>query len=44
MPANLRGHTSQIWSVAFSLDGQIIASGSEDQIIKLWDIKTGECH
>lgn len=32
-----------MWSVAFSPNGEIIASGSEDGTIKLWDVQTGEC-
>jgi WD40 repeat protein len=32
----LKGHNSGIWSVAFSPEGQTIATGSNDGIIKLW--------
>ncbi|WP_254721813.1 WD40 domain-containing protein [Kovacikia minuta] len=39
----LLGHLSRVWSVAFSPDGKTLASGSEDQTIKLWDWHTGEC-
>lgn len=38
----LRGHTAKVTSVAYSLDGSIIATGSWDNTIRLWDGLTGE--
>ncbi|MFM6642637.1 MAG: protein kinase domain-containing protein, partial [Microcystis panniformis] len=37
----LKGHSNWVWSVAYSPDGQTVASGSEDKTIKLWNVKTG---
>ncbi|OQE20906.1 hypothetical protein PENFLA_c015G01918 [Penicillium flavigenum] len=37
----LEGHSSSVNSVAFSPDRRTLASGSEDQTIKLWDTSTG---
>jgi WD40 repeat protein len=40
---SLQEHTSWVWSVRFSPDGDSVASGSSDETIKLWDVQTGEC-
>jgi hypothetical protein len=37
----LEGHQGRVWSVAFSPDGATIASGSNDQTIRLWEVATG---
>ncbi|MYG06378.1 hypothetical protein F4167_07140 [Candidatus Poribacteria bacterium] len=37
----LTGHTLTVWSVAFSPDGLTLASGSQDETIRLWNIATG---
>jgi WD40 repeat protein len=39
----LLGHQGRVWSIAFSPDGETLASCSEDQTIKLWDWSTGQC-
>ncbi|KAI9768893.1 MAG: hypothetical protein M1839_003847 [Geoglossum umbratile] len=37
----LEGHSDEVNSVAFSPDGKLVASGSDDRIVKLWDTSTG---
>ena len=38
----LKGHINNVRSVAFSLDGNQIVSGSTDGSVQVWDAKTGE--
>lgn len=39
----LRGHTGLIGRIAWSPDGRMLASPSNDTTIRLWDPGTGEC-
>jgi DNA-binding beta-propeller fold protein YncE len=38
----LKGHTDQVYSVAFSPDGKQIASGSADETVRIWNAETGQ--
>lgn len=42
LSATLSGHTKNIIAESFSLDGRIIATGSEDGTVRLWDSQTGQ--
>jgi WD40 repeat protein len=35
------GHEKPVWSVAFTPDGRRGVSGGYDQVIKVWDLATG---
>jgi WD40 repeat protein len=37
----LAGHVKEAWTVAFSRDGTVLASGADDSLIKLWDVASG---
>jgi len=39
--AVLSGHTGWVRDLAFSSDGGLLVSGSDDSTVKLWDIQTG---
>jgi WD40 repeat protein/tRNA A-37 threonylcarbamoyl transferase component Bud32 len=39
--ATLKGHSGPVLSVAFSPDGQSLATGSDDTTLRLWDAATG---
>jgi RNA polymerase sigma factor (sigma-70 family) len=40
--AALEGNTGQVWSVAFSPDGNLAASGDDDGVVRLWDVGQGK--
>jgi WD40 repeat protein len=35
------GHTDEVMGIAVSSDGQYLATGSEDNTVKIWEIQTG---
>lgn len=37
-----KGHKESVYSVAINSLGTLAASGSTDQIIRLWDVRSGE--
>lgn len=39
----LQGHTAWVRSIAWNNDGSLLASGGDDQTLRLWEIGTGTC-
>ncbi|HEX5727750.1 MAG TPA: GTP-binding protein, partial [Longimicrobiaceae bacterium] len=37
----LRGHEDHIWAIAWSPDGRLIATGSSDRTLRVWDALSG---
>src|SRR5687768_9422252 len=40
-PKTLNGHKDWVTAIAFAPNGRLLASGSRDGTIKLWDVKMG---
>ena len=38
-----QGHNREVTSVAFSLDGRQLATGSGDKTARVWDLASGQC-
>jgi len=41
-PADLEGHTDEIWALALSPDGRLLASGGKDKRVGVWDVEKNE--
>src|SRR2546421_6888207 len=39
--ASLHGHAGGVWGVALTADGRLLASGSEDGTVRLWEMPGG---
>lgn len=41
-PENVEGHTDEIWALAMSPDGRLLASGGKDRRVGVWDVDKNE--
>src|SRR5205823_12770675 len=41
-PTELKGHTAQVYHLAFSPDGKLLATAGFDNLIKLWEFPAGK--
>jgi WD40 repeat protein len=39
----LSAHSKPVYSIAFSPDGKLLVSASEDETVRIWDIAAGKC-
>ncbi|MGH3694419.1 MAG: hypothetical protein ACRDRX_10630 [Pseudonocardiaceae bacterium] len=42
--ATSTGHIGGVWGCAFSPDGALLATTSNDQTVRLWQVASGRCH
>jgi WD40 repeat protein len=42
-PRVLEGHTDSVNAVALTADGKRAVSGSDDNTLRVWDLKSGNC-